>query len=287
MKNIYQKWIEREKNNKNIKTNLKFSKINNNIKNDINSILNLQNLILNKRKEENNEMDKIEKKILTHTAKHRDKLLINQINDYRVKKEEIEEINKNCNKLFRVENDRLNNIHKNLQWLTSLRNYENNIIIRKPNKLRKRCISSEIFNNKNKARSFNSFDRRDVIFDLSGKSNSIYAQISPINNKENEKIRDTFNDFKSFSRNIIKNKEKKENNKMYKTNIFKGLNIQGKKLIDFEIELSKDLEGKKKRLVQIPYSDNEIKARIFANSIINNNLDIPMTIKNTLELHYN
>ena len=74
---------------------------------------------------------------------------------------------------------------------------------------------------------------------------------------------------------------------MYKTNIFKGLNIQGKKLIDFEIELSKDLEGKKKRLVQIPYSDNEIKTRIFANSIINNNLDIPMTVKNTLELHYN
>ena len=59
MKNIYQKWIEREKNNKNIKTNLKFSKINNNIKNDINSILNLQNLILNKRKEKNNKMDKI------------------------------------------------------------------------------------------------------------------------------------------------------------------------------------------------------------------------------------
>ena len=287
LKNIYQKWIEREKNNKDIKTNLKFSKINNNIKNDINSILNLQNLILNKRKEVNNEMDKIEKKILTHTAKHRDKLLINQINDYRVKKEETDEINKNCNNLFRVENDRLNNIHKNLQWLISLRNYENNIIIRKPNKLRKRCISSEIFNNKNRARSFNSFDRRDVIFDLSGKSNSIYAQISPINNKENEKIRDTFNDFKSFSRNIIKNKEKKENNKMYKTNIFKGLNIQGKKLIDFEIELSKDLEGKKKRLVQIPYSDNEIKTRIFANSIINNNLDIPMTVKNTLELHYN
>ena len=74
---------------------------------------------------------------------------------------------------------------------------------------------------------------------------------------------------------------------MYKTNILKGLNIQGKKLIDFEIELSKDLEGKKKRLVQIPYSDNEIKTRIFANSIINNNLDIPMTVKNTLELHYN
>ena len=69
--------------------------------------------------------------------------------------------------------------------------------------------------------------------------------------------------------------------------MFSGLNIQGKKLIDFEIELSKDLEGKKKRLVQIPYSDNEIKTRIFANSIINNNLDIPMTVKNTLELHYN
>ena len=100
LKNIYQKWIEREKENKTnknkVKKNLKFSKIYNFSKKEFDGILNLQNLILNKRKERNIEASKIEERLLRHTAKHRGNLLLNQINDYRIKKEEIEELdNKN------------------------------------------------------------------------------------------------------------------------------------------------------------------------------------------------
>ena len=89
LKNIYKKYLDREKNKK--KINLKFNKSKNNnfMKKEFDGILNLQNLILRKRKKINKETEKIEKKIMGHTSKNRDDLLINQINDYRIKKEEI------------------------------------------------------------------------------------------------------------------------------------------------------------------------------------------------------
>ena len=306
LKNIYQKWIEREKDNKNkVKKNLKFSKINNFSTKEFNGILNLQNIILNKRKERNIETSKIEERLLRHTAKHRGRLLINQINDYRIKKEEIEELdNKNNeeninnktvnNNLYLTQEQKLRDLNKNMQWLTSLRDYDNNnlnnIIIKKqPTQLKKRCNSSNILNLKNRYISFHSFDKRDIIFNLSNKFDSIYAQITPSNNKESEKIRDTFKDLDIFPRNSRRNKEKYklENNILYKTNMFDGLNIQGKKLINFEIELSKELEGKKKRIVKIPYLENEIKSKIFVETNKINKIDIPQTVKNTVELHYN
>ena len=52
--------------------------------------------------------------------------------------------------------------------------------------------------------------------------------------------------------------------------------------------ISKELEGKRKRLVKIPYSENEINSKIFAeNNNINNKIDMPLTVKNTVKLHYN
>ena len=250
-------------------------------------------------------MDEMEKRLLMNTMKSKDELLINQINDYRIKKEEIEELdNKNNeeninnktvnNNLYLTQEQKLRDLNKNMQWLTSLRDYDNNnlsnIIIKKqPTQLKKRCNSSSILNLKNRYISFHSFDKRDIIFNLSNKFDSIYAQITPSNNKESEKIRDTFKDLDIFSRNSRRNKEKYklENNILYKTNMFDGLNIQGKKLINFEIELSKELEGKKKRIVKIPYLENEIKSKIFVETNKINKIDIPQTVKNTVELHYN
>ena len=101
---------------------------------EFDNILNLQNLILEKRKEVIKDKNKIEEKILRHTAKHRDKLLINQINDYRIKKEEIEEIDKNNEESNNYDNYlnshnfikkrnylKSKDIDANLRWLTSLR----------------------------------------------------------------------------------------------------------------------------------------------------------------------
>ena len=298
LKNIYKKYLDREKNKK--KINLKFNKSKNNnfMKKEFDGILNLQNLILRKRKKINKETEKIEKKIMGHTSKNRDDLLINQINDYRIKKEEINEIEKaneeknmininnktNQNNLSKTRNIKLKGLYKNVLWLTSLRDYKNNIVTKKSNNFIKRCNSTNKLNIKNKTSTFLSFDKRDAIYNLNDNINNIYPRIIPLSNKDNENIRDTLSEFNFFSRN--KNREK---NKFKKTHIklFSGLNVQGKKLIDFEMELSKDLEGKKKRLVQFPYLDGELKSKTFFQSDYNNNLDVPQTVKNSIELHYN
>ena len=100
------------------------------------------------------------------------------------------------------------------------------------------------------------------------------------NHKFNERIRDTLND---VPQNL---KRKTLDNKMNKNNMYKGLNIKGKKLLNFEIELSKKLEGKKKRIIQFPYLENDLKNQLFAESLPFNKNDIPQSVKNTLELHY-
>ena len=315
LKNIFQKWLEQEKsNNKNkIKKDLKFNKINDISKKEFNGILNLQNLILNKRKERNIETSKIEQRIQMHTAKHRDKLLINKISDYRIKKEEIDELENNNlepdiknktsnNILTKTKNKKLKLKESNafMDWLVSLRDYDTNnknnknnssINILKTNQLnemKKRCNSGNILNLKNKS-SFYSFDKKEVLYNPGLKLNSIYARIIPNKYKQKEKIRDTLKDFKNISRNFLRNKQrnKLENNILHKTNIYEGLNVKGKSLLNFEIEISKDLEGKRKRIVKFPYLENETEEKTFFESFNINKNDIPQTVKNASELHYN
>ena len=301
---IYQKFKEKEKSNENkkIKRNLKFSNIKDYKKKEFYGILNLQNLILNKKEERKIEMDEMEKRLLMNTMKSKDELLINQINEYRIKKEEIyEKENKknNLNKNYRKTPNlklNINNADKNLLWLTSLREYENNkenkIRTKRPNLMKKRCFSSNKILQKDETKSFYSFDKKEAFFNLTDKLNSnIYPRLIPLKLKENEKIRDTLNQVNFISRNTARNKfkDKDDNKKFYKTNInmFNGLNIQGKKLIDVEIELSKYLEGKRKKIIQFSYGEDDIKSKIFAQSSIDNNIDIPQTVKNTAQLHFN
>ena len=311
LKKIYQKWINREQKNEENKNknkkNLKFSKIVHFTKKEFDGILNLQNLILDRRNERNIEISKMEERLLRHTTKNRDKLLINQINNYRIKKEEIDELDNQNNENELNNKTTINNFNKtginkikdldvNLQWQTCLRDYQNDIMKKnKPsNLLKKRCNSSNTLNLKNRYISFHSFEKRDVKYNLKGNLNPLYAQITPSNyikKEKSEKIRDSFNEINLFSRNFKRNRERNQLEKkvFYNTNIFDGLNIRGKKLINFEIELSKELEGKRKRLVKFPHLDNEIKSKIFAESsniIIGNKVDIPTTVKNTVELHY-
>ena len=305
LKKIFQKWVEQEKSNKNdIKKNLENIKINNFSKKEYKGILNLQNLILNKRKERNIETNKIEERLQMFTSKLRDKLLINKISDYRIKKEEIDEL-ENSNLELNIKNKTANNIltktkksksklkeaHTFMDWLISLRNNEvnnndiSNNIFKK--KIQKRCNSGYIFNLKNKS-SFYSFDKKDVFFNPEMKLNAIYARIIPKKYKQIEKIRDTLKDFKNKSRNYvtIRHRNKLENNILYKTNIYDGLNVKGKNLLNFEIELSKELEGKRKRIVKFPYLDNETEEKTFFQSFSINKKDIPQTVKNAVELHY-
>ena len=251
---------------------------------EINNILNLQSSILNKYKLRNNETNKMVNKLLNNTSKRRyNKLLINQINDYRLKKEKIDEedINYIIKKNPNFKNNKIKEVEKKLQWLSSLREYQ----IDSKNNMN-RCMSS-----KNKdLTSYYSFDKRDILYDLCGKIHPLYAQITPKIYKDKEKIRDTLNEI--INQKILQINKNPNINKTLignknRLNLYNGLNIKGTKLINFEIELSKELEGKKKKIIQFPYRDEEITTKFFAKSYSHNNFYAPKSVKNAVELHYN
>jgi len=308
LKKIYQECIIREnENNFQMSTiKSKFSKNksfiiddNKNIssEHEVNNILNLQSIVLSNYKLRNMEENKMIDRLLKHTSKNKEKLLMNQINDYRLRKEKIDELDKI--KIISSPNYKnFKDVNKKLQWCTSLRDYQNKIEVNKENDRRPPSTSKHGFSSSNK--NFYSFDKRDIVFDLSGNIKPLFAQITPKIYKENEKIRDTLNDLKIQKKirkenninnpinnqNNIRRKKSIFYNKAIKGNLYKGLNIRGKKLINFEIELSKDLEGKKKKIVQFPYKEEELANKIFAKSYSVNNFYIPKSLKNTVELHY-
>ena len=293
LKNIYQECINREsKGLKKITLKSKNKNFNyNNHKSlsekDSNNIINLQSLALDKYQLRSNETKKMIDRLLKYTSKKEDNLLINQINNYRLKKEKIDEedINNIINNNPNFKSNKNKEVEKQLIWLISLREYKNNIVIN--NRNRRTCPSPN--NRKNilsKQKYLYSFDKRDKFFDLSGQFNPLFAQIVPKIYNEKEKIRDTLSNNKNDNNiNLIVDNSFYNNKKI--SDLYKDLNIKGKKLINFEMELSKELEGKKKKIVQFPYKEDEITTKIFAKSYSAKNFDAPKSIRNTFELHYN
>lgn len=295
LKSIYQECINRENEGlKEYKEKSKNTSFINNIHKspsvkEVNNMLNLQSLVLNKHKLRKIENNKMIDRLLKHTSKNKDTLLMNQLNDYRLKKETIdeEEITNIIKYNPNFKNSNIQEVEKKLEWLSSLREYKND---NKINNNRNRCISSGVKDLPSSQQYFYSFDKRDIFFDLSGKIRPLFAQITPKIYKENEKIRDTLHEIKNKNKTSINFKKINNtffNNKKSKLNLYKGLNIRGKKLLNFEIELSKELEGKKKKIVQYPYREDEITNKLFAKSYSVNNFFVPKSVKNTFELHYN
>ena len=320
LKMVYQQFLEREKDNKkkelnnkdkenkNINKNICKSTINKEIK----SRLNLQEKILNKYKFTNKENQKLINKILKHTSKNNnDILLMNQIDDYRYKMEKIDEDK-------RMNQDSIYN--NTIYWLSSLGNYSNNKI--------KKGEEGKMTNNSNNStfpsiysymrKTNNNNNSKEAIYDnyinnfqYSFGSNStlycdlessippLYAFILSDNLKNNEKIRNTHIDNNYYLNNknnsFINYKLKKNisvpslNNQfnIKEKNNIKDLNVEGKRLIDLEIEMSKNLEGKKKRLIKANYNDDETDTKTFAYSTVSDIFHFPKAVKNALELHSN
>ena len=202
LKNIYQECINREnvalkeytdksKNKSFIQNNNKSPSVK-----ECNNILNLQSLVLDKFKLRNAENNKMIDRLLRYTSKKKDNLLINQINDYRIIKEkkDEEEINNIINNNPNIKINNIKEVEKKIQWLSSLREYENN---KKANNKKNRCISSNNKDFSSTPKYFYSFNKRDIIFDLTGKLFPIFAQVTPKIFRENEKIRDTLHDLKN------------------------------------------------------------------------------------------
>ena len=284
---------------------------NNNIGKVIDSRLNLQEKILNKFQNINKQSQNIIDKIIKNTSKNsNDILLMNQLDDYRVKMEKIDEEHK-----LKKEN----NYNKAFFWLSSLRNYPKNndedkisnshssnnninndtsfpIIYKNQRKMnqQKEDILDNYMNNLHYSFGSNS----NLYCDIESNISPLYAFILSDTLKSNEKIRNShINDYynsKILSKENLKKLKKNSSVSYLKKNInmnnsqeiIKNLNIEGKRLIDCEMEISKKLEGKK-RLIKLNYNDDETDTKFLVKSYIYDKYHFPKVVNNAFELHSN
>ena len=68
-------------------------------------------------------------------------------------------------------------------------------------------------------------------------------------------------------------------------NSFRSLYIQGKNLLNQEIKLSKDLAGKKKKLIQYTFIPKEISSMLLAKSKSKDSITTPRAIINSMKIH--
>ena len=249
LKLIYQNFSKLEEKNKN--TNLKLfsgKKAFNTIdKINIDKILKLQEKILNI-KYKRNEMNKtISDKIMNNTLKDRDDILMNQKKDLLVIKGKT--LDKGLSK-FNSSNSSLNEIMKN--WVYSFRKNRNE---EKQNTM----YSPEefIYNNKN---------NEDDLFQNKSNSNNIRKLILQKN-----KI------------NYIKNNINESNNSNLSS--FPNLCIQGKNLLKYESNLSKELLRKKKKIYRYYFTPNEVSSMLLAKSSSAEKDLSAKAVINSMEVH--
>ena len=231
--------------------------------NELNNRINLQEKILSNFETYKNNSNSLIKRLKKYSKKENKNLLINQIDNYRYK---LEKINNTAKKLKNYEN-----YSNKIQWLSSLRNYNNK---RNNNTLEKSSENDLYTYTNNTNINFNntsildnyinryhySFGNNSTLYsDIESNISPLYALILPQNQKNNEII-------------------KKKNTLPF---------IKGKNLLDYEIEISKHLEGKKKILLKNSYQEDDIKPFTLTNSKSVEKFNIPRAITNTFNLHFN
>ena len=284
------------------------NKIKTNIDKEINARLKLQEKILNKFQITNKQNQKIISKIIKNTSKDsNDILLMNQLDEFRIKMEKIDEEQKLKKK---------NNSNKTMYWISSLRNYPknndedktsthfnynsnyNNTAILPIIHKSKRNINEpkeDILDNYINNFQYSFGSNSNLYCDIESNISPLYAFILSDTLKSNEKIRNSHiddcccskNSFRNFKKNFsMPSLSKTININNNSQHILKNLNIEGKRLIDYEIEMSKKLEGKK-RLVKLNYNDDETDTKYLAKSYLLDNFHFPKNVKNAFELHSN
>ena len=237
---------------------------NTSINNEIKNRLFLQEKILNEFKTYNLNNNNIIKKLKKITKKKKENLLMNQLENYREKMTKISQTTQNCN-----------NHLKAIQWLSSLRKYDNNNkinispekknipMLTYTNNIKKEQILDNYIN-----KLHYSFGSNTSLYsDIDSHIHPLYALISPQNLKNKEQTKISY----------FRDKNKKN---------FLPI-IVGKNLLDYEIELSKILDGKKKIFVKQNYNDEDIKPMTFANSNNIEKIDMPKSVINALNSHFN
>ena len=246
LKVIYKDVEENIKNNKN---NIQDILLNQTGSLSIGQMLDLQEKILKKNKTRPQIRKKLIDKIMNKTFKEKKNILMNQMNNYLIlkRKKMDKELTKFC-----LLHKTSNIVNRN--WMYNLRK---NVVTK--NEERK-CISplqkEIIYYNKDFFPNELNCDVKKNLF------NKIYK--------------------------IKLNKDDSKNNRILsETNLnsFRSLYIQGKNLLNHEIKLSKDLVGKKKKLIQYTFIPKEISSMLLAKSKSKDSVMTPKAIINTMNIH--
>ena len=272
LKIIFQNIKKNIINNKNKSRNENNIFINNNntdnktITKEINDRINLQEKIMSDFEIYKKNSNSLIKRLKKYTKKEKNNLLINQLDNYRYKLQKINNISKKLKNYGHFSNK--------IQWLSSLRTYNKN---QNKNNTLEKIGENELHtytNNTNK--NFNntsildnyinkyhySFGYNSTLYsDIESKISPLCALILPENQK-------------NINKEIIKKK-----------NVLPC--IKGKNLLEQEIEISKQLEGKRKLLLKNSYTEDDIKPILLANSKSVEKFKIPKVITNTFDLHFN
>ena len=223
------------------------------IKKEITQIFNIQTKSLNKFLTENNKKNKIISKIIKKTKKPKKDILMNTLHLFRVKKEFINHIQDESNKISQK---------PIFCWNTSLRNTNNsnkqyfvNIGLKNPEWFLFKNSNDDLMNNETIRNP--SFDR------------NVYKNKSLRTFFHNEYLKKNFPKSYSYFENL--NSQNSDNNtnefsdSIYPSE-FNSLHIKGKNLLSFELGNSKLLKGKK-ILNSSDFSPDQTKDFIFKDSM--------------------
>jgi hypothetical protein len=245
LKTIYKEVKERETKNKKTKIDYLFNQTG---AFGINQMLDLQEKILKKNIQKPKIRKKLIDKIMNKTFKEKNNILMNQMKEFLILKRK--KIDKELTK-FCVINNTSSLVNRN--WIYNLRK---NIMTK--NEERK-CISPH---------------QKEIIY-----SNKDFFP----NETNFKKI--FYNKIPKIKINNINEARKRVNFSETNLNSFRSLYIQGKNLLNQEIKLSKDLAGKKKKLIQYTFIPKEISSMLLAKSKSKDSVTTPRAIINSMKIH--
>jgi hypothetical protein len=94
----------------------------------------------------------------------------------------------------------------------------------------------------------------------------------------------SYHKLKSDSVDNADNRKNNNKNESSNSNLYNSLFIKGKSLLEHEIKISKELLGKKKKIIYYAYNPEEISSVLFSKSKYLNNTT-PKAIINSIEIH--
>lgn len=238
---------------------------------NINSMLKLQEKILNNIIYKKKLNKKLINKLMCSTFKEKSKLLMNNKKELIIIKNK--KINAELNKLRELNKENAIN-----NWLSEFRQINN-----KENKIINEYKKEVIYSNNNFNESID-IDEKDNNGNYTERYDKDIFKITRNNlfNKYKDKNDNIIYDYNNKKDSISADNRQNKNNNL---NFYYNLYIKGKNLLEHESKISKELFGKKKRIIHYSYGADETSNIIFSKSKSSNNIYTPKAIINSIEIH--